>query len=264
MSPAGECTGLMNLGNTCFANVVVRTLLCTPMLMNVLVSNESVSAMTRRAGLLANSMLDTTPDATNSNLATAVFLENSLLALSRCNQAYVAPEQVTSHKALVHILPHHRRSQQEDAEEYFSAFLNKLVAGELQYGKRAGIYMTEENTLIHDVFGYCIRQHRTCTGQGCKDNHIRHTIGEVLPLPMIHDSDNVPQDSTILRLIQDLFRGVLVDYDSQEKTCDHKDKSLKQSFFYQQPNVLVLHLARWNWNDGTGNKLHLMLNLRLI
>lgn len=256
VSPAGECTGLMNLGNTCFANVVVRTLLCTPMLMNVLVSNESVSAMTRRAGLLANSMLDTTPDATNSNLATAVFLENSLLALSRCNQAYVAPEQVTGHQALVHILPHHRRSQQEDAEEYFSAFLNKLVAGELQYGKRAGIYMTEENTLIHDVFGYCIRQHRTCTGQGCKDNHIRHTIGEVLPLPMIHDSDNVPQDSTILRLIQDLFRGVLVDYDSQEKTCDHKDKSLKQSFFYQQPNVLVLHLARWNWNDGTGNKLH--------
>ncbi|XP_041999920.1 ubiquitin carboxyl-terminal hydrolase 21-like [Salvia splendens] len=198
--------GLENLGNTCFMNSVLQCIIHTVPLLQPILSTQSANNCNKKQFCLLSALRD-------------------LIFQCLVSNATVSPVDLVNN--LTYISSNFKRSQQEDAHEFFQCFLDRLGS------------CHEWGSIVQRVFGGRLVSNLMC----CNCGHCSDTYEPSIDLSLeIDDADN---------LFTALYSFTKVERigDLQTKfTCQkckervYVDKKLS---FDQPPQVALLHLKRF-------------------
>ncbi|CDF34331.1 unnamed protein product [Chondrus crispus] len=224
--------GLANIGNSCFMNAALQALLhCPP-----------VAALFMRKVHLSKRPLEET----NCVLCALQALAADILE----KKGVIAP--VPFGKRLRHVCKGFRLGQQEDAHEFLRGLLENIALRET-FGCLADknkVRITRHQEMlssVHRIFGGMFQTCIHCT----KCNHRSNTVEPFLDMSL----DLSPGKMGIIPALNKFTAPEQLHGANQYRcdACGHKVRANKRTTIRRAPNVLTLHLKRFNW---AGKKTH--------
>ncbi|KAG0624328.1 hypothetical protein M758_3G240300 [Ceratodon purpureus] len=229
--------GLMNLGNTCYMNVIIQCLY------NL---NSFVSGMERFFGPLVKQI-----DLEDSELLISSDVETVHAALLKVFRDLKRAEryEVVNPSVLKHMFARHQESfwgcMQQDAHEFFSSLIDQVqedVSSELrkQYSTEADRPKLEDVCPTTQNFSCSVRNNLTCAGCG-NVSSVEETYRDFcLAFPedeRVDESQNCSLEFLLDRYFQET---------SMSRKCEKcgVEDTKAQAQFHKLPHVLVLQLKR--------------------
>uniref|UniRef100_A0A7S4JPF7 Ubiquitin carboxyl-terminal hydrolase n=1 Tax=Odontella aurita TaxID=265563 RepID=A0A7S4JPF7_9STRA len=258
------CTGLRNLGNTCYMNSVLQALshcsgfrsffrdylrASAPLALGggrgkpptVKILRESTTRFQR-------GMLD--DDAWKDRLALCEASHALLRVLWSGRWSSVEPRAFV-HAVWTHMGGQFAARRQQDAQE-FLAFVIGRLDDEL---RPAGQPMYEPSAVLYDIFGIDQRQEVKCDGCGTETKRTEPLLGLMLSLPDLDDAASERGEAVPLK---DCLDTVLSTERLEGPNRFHCDKcnaqrdATKTVSFYRRPQALLLSFRRTRWNSRRG------------
>lgn len=222
-------SGLTNLGNTCFLNSVLQCLLHTAPLHNYLLTKEhSKTCRMHKFCLFCK-------------------LEFYAALVFKKGRKVVAPKGVVVN--LRSISKRFRPGRQEDSHEFIRFVLDtmqkNIVSGYKKVEQRVA-----ETSVVHRIFGGYLRSQVKCLN--CK--HESNTYDPFLDLSL-----EVVQADSVSEALSDFTTAEVLDQDNKYlcAKCKRKVRARKQLTVFQAPNVLAIHLKRFQFSMmGIGGKIN--------
>lgn len=217
--------GLNNMGNTCFLNSVLQCIIYTLPIQNYLLHSEHVSKCKSKT--------------------VCFFCELVLIVKALQERNSIAPHGIIRNIKL--ISKHIRIGRQEDAHEFFIFFLDSLEKSYNNYVKTTSnkfIINKKKNNqletnLIQNIFGGELISEVVCL----KCRHKSITNDQILALSLeINNADCIEKCLDNFCKAEPLFGSNKVFCDQ----CKMKNDSKKKFMFKTLPNVLVIHLKRFD------------------
>ncbi|KAF0902783.1 hypothetical protein E2562_019112 [Oryza meyeriana var. granulata] len=223
--------GLLNCGNSCFANVVLQCLSCTrPLAAYLLGTDHSRECYKRHEDWC--------------------FLCELQCHIQRASESIhpFAPKNILSH--LPNIGGNLGFGRQEDAHEFMRFAIDKMQSACLDEfgGEKAVDPSTQETTLIQHIFGGRLQSQVQCTTCGMVSNRYENMMD--LTVEIHGDADSLEE-------CLDQFTAVeWLDGDNKYKCdgCSDYVKAQKRLTVYQAPNILTITLKRFQ--SGRFGKLN--------
>ncbi|TVU08388.1 hypothetical protein EJB05_41792 [Eragrostis curvula] len=223
--------GLMNCGNSCFANVVLQCLSCTRPLVAYLLGKDH----SRECSLRHEDWC---------------FLCELQGHIRRANESLhpFAPMNILSH--LPNIGGNLGFGRQEDAHEFMRFAIDKMQSACLdEYGGEKAVDLsTQETTVIQHIFGGRLQSQVQCTTCGMVSNRYDN---------MMDLTVEIQGDAESLEKCLDQFTAVeWLDGDNKYKCdgCNDYVKARKHLSVHQAPNILTITLKRFQ--SGRFGKLN--------
>eukprot|EP00126_Sphaerothecum_destruens_P015104 Sdes_comp9021_c0_seq1m441 len=138
--------------------------------------------------------------------------------------------------------------RQEDSHEFLRYFIDALVGSCLKGLEKGLDPRTKETTLIHAIFGGYLRSEVKCLS--CQ--YTSHTYESMLDLSV--DIKNcISIEEALKRFVkpEQLIKGNMY----KCERCKKKVNAEKRYNLHRTPNVLTLHLKRFDHLGGFGGKL---------
>ncbi|XP_062229439.1 ubiquitin carboxyl-terminal hydrolase 19-like [Phragmites australis] len=223
--------GLMNCGNSCFANVVLQCLSCTrPLVAYLLGKDHSRECSMRHEDWC--------------------FLCELQCHIQRASESLhpFAPMNILSH--LPNIGGNLGFGRQEDAHEFMRFAIDKMQSACLdEYGGEKAVDLsTQETTVIQHIFGGRLQSQVQCTACGMVSNRYDN---------MMDLTVEIQGDAESLEKCLDQFTAVeWLDGDNKYKCdgCNDYVKARKHLSVHQAPNILTITLKRFQ--SGRFGKLN--------
>ncbi|KAK3130970.1 hypothetical protein QOZ80_6BG0500380 [Eleusine coracana subsp. coracana] len=223
--------GLMNCGNSCFANVVLQCLSCTrPLVAYLLGKDHSRECSMRHEDWC--------------------FLCELQCHIQRASESLhpFAPMNILSH--LPNIGGNLGFGRQEDAHEFMRFAIDKMQSACLdEYGGEKAVDLsTQETTIIQHIFGGRLQSQVQCTACGMVSNRYDN---------MMDLTVEIQGDAESLEKCLDQFTAVeWLDGDNKYKCdgCNDYVKARKHLSVHQAPNILTITLKRFQ--SGRFGKLN--------
>ncbi|PUZ59696.1 hypothetical protein GQ55_4G063100 [Panicum hallii var. hallii] len=223
--------GLMNCGNSCFANVVLQCLSCTrPLVAYLLGKDHSRECSTRHEDWC--------------------FLCELQCHVQRASESIhpFSPVNILSH--LPNIGGNLGYGRQEDAHEFMRFAIDKMQSACLdEYGGEKAVDLsTQETTIIQHIFGGRLQSQVQCTACGMVSNRYDN---------MMDLTVEIQGDAESLEKCLDQFTAVeWLDGDNKYKCdgCNDYVKARKHLSVHQAPNILTITLKRFQ--SGRFGKLN--------
>ncbi|CAO1639067.1 unnamed protein product [Sympodiomycopsis kandeliae] len=228
--------GLHNRGNTCYMNSVMQSLIHTPPLTHLLLSND-VHLLKGKAGGEIRGF-----DSVKAMQALARRAAGSSPATGVTSPM----EFIKNLKSISKSFSHGR---QEDAHEWLRFLLDSMHQSCLvQLSSKAKVSSPlRETTFIHRTFGGKLRSRVTCLS--CKHNS--DTFETMLDLSLDIRKSNTLRDALDLFTAQDELRG------SEKYKCEKCNRLSNANKYYRIascPPVLTIHLKRFTFTGSKNNK----------
>ncbi|RCV22095.1 hypothetical protein SETIT_4G192800v2 [Setaria italica] len=223
--------GLMNCGNSCFANVVLQCLSCTrPLVAYLLGKDHSRECSTKHEDWC--------------------FLCELQFHIQRASESIhpFSPMNILSH--LPNIGGNLGYGRQEDAHEFMRFAIDKMQSACLdEYGGEKAVDLsTQETTIIQHIFGGRLQSQVQCTACGMVSNRYDN---------MMDLTVEIQGDAESLEKCLDQFTAVeWLDGDNKYKCdgCNDYVKARKHLSVHQAPNILTITLKRFQ--SGRFGKLN--------
>eukprot|EP01135_Chromosphaera_perkinsii_P004711 Nk52_evm22s294 gene=Nk52_evmTU22s294 len=221
--------GLMNYGNTCYLNSVLQCLAYCPPLANVLMSQAHSSHCRTKGFCMFCEM------------------EKQIMKMLSKPSGHLKPVHVLGN--LKSIAKHFRFGRQEDSHEFLRYVVDGMVTSCLAGLDKSLDIRIKETNLVNQIFGGYLRSQVKCLS--CK--HESNTFEAMLDISVeIKGCQSVKTA---------LARFVKPDYLSKDnmykcEKCVKKVAAEKRYNVYKAPNVLTLHLKRFDHFGGFGGKLN--------
>ena len=249
--------GFVNLGNTCYMNSILQSLLVTP-LAEPFKSGEILSAINilnplGSTGKVANTFSGVVEDmqsAVSYPISPSLFKR----AIGQQNETFEGQRQQDANEFLQTLLSclHEDLNLSRGKESIAVPELTSDGKDDVQVAtESANAYKLNNNSLITDVFGFLERSTVTCPL--CKHRSVSFTVQQSLLLPI----DQTRDDCTI---VDSLYK-----YTDQEKlpegnewlcpTCNIKSRADKQLSLWSHPRILVLALNRFCTYGNLADKI---------
>ncbi|CAA3025438.1 ubiquitin carboxyl-terminal hydrolase 23 [Olea europaea subsp. europaea] len=211
--------GLRNLGNTCFLNSVLQCLTYTEPLAAYLQSGKHQTSC-RTAGFCALCAIQ--KHVSRALQSTGRILEpKDLVSNLRC------------------ISRNFRNARQEDAHEYMVNLLESMHKCCLPSGVPSESPNAYEKSLVHKIFGGCLRSQVKCMQCSyCSDKFD----------PFIDLSLEIMKADSLYKALAHFTAKEQLDGGARQYQCEQckeKVKALKQLTIFKAPNVLTIHLKRF-------------------
>eukprot|EP00484_Ammonia_sp_Unknown_P020975 CAMPEP_0197031480 /NCGR_PEP_ID=MMETSP1384-20130603/10476_1 /TAXON_ID=29189 /ORGANISM="Ammonia sp." /LENGTH=986 /DNA_ID=CAMNT_0042461013 /DNA_START=30 /DNA_END=2990 /DNA_ORIENTATION=+ len=223
--------GLRNLGNSCFMNATLQCLCYTAPFQNYIASDEHRKRC-RTGGF-------------------CIFCElQKLMPTMLQNQGTAVPQTVFRNLGL--LSKKLRPGRQEDAQEFLRFLMEGLQNACLkQEGKKIKDMRIQETTVIHKMWGGYLRSQIKC----CKCGYESNTYDSILDISL---EIKGPSVRTAFKHFTD---PEILDDDNKYRcdNCKKKRKAIKQFTIFEPPNVLVVHLKRFECGGGglfSGGKIN--------
>uniref|UniRef100_J3MGF1 USP domain-containing protein n=3 Tax=Oryza brachyantha TaxID=4533 RepID=J3MGF1_ORYBR len=223
--------GLLNCGNSCFANVVLQCLSCTRPLAAYLLGMDHSRECYKR----------------HEDWCFLCELQCHIQKASESIHPF-APKNILSH--LPNIGGNLGFGRQEDAHEFMRFAIDKMQSACLDEfgGEKAVDPSTQETTLIQHIFGGRLQSQVQCTSCGMVSNRYENMMD--LTVEIHGDADSLEE-------CLDQFTAVeWLDGDNKYKCdgCSDYVKAQKRLTVYQAPNILTITLKRFQ--SGRFGKLN--------
>ncbi len=211
--------GLHNVGNTCFLNSVMQTLMHVPSLVQYLLTGQHSSTCQ-----MNNCVFCTVEDH-----AKKAFPSHG----SRRGQAF-APA-IAKHLKLVG--KRFRPGRQEDAHEFLILLLDAMQTSVLQGHKTLDV-RSKETTVVHRMFGGYMRQQIICQKCQVPSNTYEATLALSLDV-----TDSI--QSSLAKMTS--FETLTGRNRYKCEKCKALVEARKQTTIYKTPRTLILHLKRFQF-----------------
>jgi len=228
----GNGSGLGNAGNTCFLNSVLQCLCYTMPFRNYLLySNHSQTCTrTNQKKFCSICMLqDITHNLFRGNYQwfTPVDLIKNLRSIGE----FQFGQQEDSHEFCYQLLTHFHHMLFEDSKRILANDLKNLSVNEMQ--------KIESTSLIYQIFGGLLESDVQCLS--C--NYILQKIESFLDLNL--------QLTDALSLEETLYNYVAIETleDYKCEKCGKKGEAKKQLKIHKAPNILILHLKKFDYSN---------------
>ncbi|MQM20075.1 hypothetical protein Taro_053089, partial [Colocasia esculenta] len=220
--------GLANLGNTCFLNSVLQCLTYTEPFAAYLQSGKHKSSC-RAAGFCA-----------------LCALQSHVMDALQSTGKILRPFNLV--KNLRCISRNFRNSRQEDAHEYMINLLESMHKCCLPSGIASECSSAYEKSLVHKIFGGCLRSQVKCMECSFCSNKFD---------PFLDLSLEIVKADTLCKALshftsEEHLDGGQRQYQCQQ--CKQKVRALKQLTIHKAPHVLTIHLKRFG-SDMPGQKI---------
>ncbi|KAL6603727.1 hypothetical protein ACP70R_044088 [Stipagrostis hirtigluma subsp. patula] len=223
--------GLMNCGNSCFANVVLQCLSCTRPLVAYLLGKDHSKECSLR----------------HEDWCFSCELQCHIRRASESLHPF-SPMNILSH--LPNIGGNLGFGRQEDAHEFMRFAIDKMQSACLdEYGGEKAVDLsTQETTIIQHIFGGRLQSQVQCTACGMVSNRYDN---------MMDLTVEIQGDAESLEKCLDQFTAVeWLDGDNKYKCdgCNDYVKARKHLSVHQAPNILTITLKRFQ--SGRFGKLN--------
>ncbi|XP_010942106.2 ubiquitin carboxyl-terminal hydrolase 23 [Elaeis guineensis] len=212
--------GLQNLGNTCFLNSVLQCLTYTEPFAAYLQSGKHKSSC-HTAGFCA-----------------MCALQNHVMTALQSTGKILSPYHLV--KNLRSISRNFRNSRQEDAHEYMVNLLESMHKCCLPSGVPSESPIAYEKSLVHKIFGGCLRSQVKCM----QCSYCSNKFDPFLDLSLeIVKADSLRKALARFTAVEQLDGG---ERQYQCQRCKEKVRALKQLTIHKAPYVLTVHLKRFS------------------
>lgn len=252
---SGGRTGLRNLGNSCYVNAVVQAL------RSVHVFNQFfLQSPPPPPSSTSNSSTMQTPEAFDleGNVSLTEEVSNLFRIIESGRWAAVSPYKLIL--AIWRLVPSFRSYKQQDAQEFFSFFLDQL---ELELAERSGGF----KSFIKDTFESHVLSQTTCDKCGTVSDY-KHPGSKYVLLDLSStlskmrnqkegDSRRAKTTCSIIDCLADLTSPVSLAGNSkyQCQSCKSLQNATKRDVIVAVPRVLVFFVNRTHWGDRGKCKL---------
>ncbi|KAL4424055.1 hypothetical protein ABPG75_001356 [Micractinium tetrahymenae] len=222
--------GLQNLGNTCFMNSVLQSLVHTPPLAELLLSAGS--------GRLHNG-------AVNGFYPIQLAQELVKRSLGHASRSPLAPMQFA--KSLRRISRSFRPGRQEDAHEFLIALLDVMHEASIAGMQPKPPPEVAQTSFIYRIFGGRMRSQVKCSECGYESNTYD---------PCIDLSLEITRAQSVKRALERFTAGEVLDGQNKYK-CPKQSKgvrAVKRMTVDAAPNVLMIQLKRFEFSFS-GHKI---------
>ncbi|XP_051115464.1 ubiquitin carboxyl-terminal hydrolase 21-like [Andrographis paniculata] len=211
--------GMANLGNSCFLNSVLQCLLHTaPLLNSILFSKHVIQSQCVHGFCLVCSLQH--------------LIELSLTA----SENVIFPSGIVNN--LCYISSIFKPFQQEDANEFFQCFLDKLETCD---SEEEECKSSKRGNIVKQIFGGRLVSKLKC----CSCGHSSNTYEPLVDMSMeIEDADNLITALQSFTKVEKLDPEIKITCEN----CKEKVSVEKQLSLDQPPNIAVFHLKRFQSN----------------
>ncbi|XP_068654109.1 ubiquitin carboxyl-terminal hydrolase 25-like [Aristolochia californica] len=231
--------GLQNLDNTCYLNSVLQCLTYTPPLANFCLKNQH------------SSLCESLSNADNKRDCPFCILERRIVRSLSIEAPLDAPSKLLN--SLRIFAEHFRFGKQEDAHEFLRYVIDachntcvKLFKESFRHQRNgAAADLLCHDTVVKQIFGGALQSQVKCLSCGAESNR----TDDIMDISL-----DVFQSTSLREALRRFFQPEVLDGSNKYKCekCKKLSPARKQMSILQAPNILVIHLKRF---EGIGGKI---------
>lgn len=235
--------GLYNHGNTCYLNSALQCLIHTPALAQIFLNKGG-----ELDGLLKCHQKLVVMNQLRSVIVHAWSANDS-------NKKVISPTSIVHNIRLV--ARNFRPGRQEDAHEFIVQLLDKIHESMLKLHNIKLNDKLANTTAISRIFGGAFRNELKC----CQCGYKSHTFNSFMDLSL----DITKGISSVSSAVAAFSKPEVLDRGNEWKCekCNKKVRAVKQMVISKAPNVLMLHLKRFNYNGKINKHIDFQMELNL-
>lgn len=249
--------GLRNLGNTCFMNAVLQSLSNIHQFAGFF---KELPAVELRSGKTAGKRIYNTRNLKHDDVSLVEELRRVLCALWQGGHSAISPDSLFT--VMWKIFPRFRGYQQQDAHEFMRYLLDRLHS-ELQGSRWPNQTRQQTNgksTIVTLMFGGLLLSEVHCQMCGSFFKKIDPFLDISLEIPEQFRARSKQKDAAVCRLEDCLRRFTEVEELAESEhylctQCSKRQPSTKQFSVRCLPNVLCVHLKRFQWSGFLRSKI---------
>ncbi|XP_071794250.1 ubiquitin carboxyl-terminal hydrolase 3-like [Asterias amurensis] len=258
--------GLRNLGNTCFMNAVLQSL---SNIHQFCCYFKDLPAVELRNGKSAGKRIYNTRNLKHDDVSLVEEVRKTLCALWQGGQSAISPDSLFS--VMWKIFPRFRGYQQQDAHEFMRYLLDRLHT-ELQGTLWPGNPRRQTNgtsTIVTFMFGGLLLSQVHCVVCESFYKKIDPFLDVSLDIPQRFRSRSKSKDGSRLCRIQDCLQSFTEVEELAESehymctNCQKRQPSTKKFWFRKLPNVLCMHIKRFQWTGFLRSKIDVFVQFPL-